>query len=84
MKAYQNFLAFFLMHNKERLDGLSESYFVDITQEERGMAFMHQLRLVECGGAEESVHGLLEQIVIQPSCLLSVCERLEFCAKRLD
>jgi len=44
MNAYQNFLDFFSMHNKERLDGLSESYFTAMTPAERG--------------TEESVHGL--------------------------
>jgi hypothetical protein len=58
MNAYQNFLDFFLMHNKERLDGLDESYFADMTQEERAMAFAYLLKKVEAGGTEESVHGL--------------------------
>lgn len=46
------------MHNKERLDGLDESYFADMTQEERAMAFAYLLKKVEAGGTEESVHGL--------------------------
>lgn len=46
------------MHNKERLDGLSESYFTEMTQEERLGAFNYLLRLVDAGGTEESVHGL--------------------------
>jgi hypothetical protein len=46
------------MHNKERLDGLSESYFTEMTPEERGMAFSYLLKLVEAGGDEESVNGL--------------------------
>lgn len=58
MSAYQNFLDFFSMHNKERLDGLSESYFNEMTQEERNKAFNYLLNLVEKGGTEESVHGL--------------------------
>lgn len=58
MNAYQRFLDFFSMYNKERLDGLSESYFTDMTQEERKMAFRYLLNLVKKGGAEESVHGL--------------------------
>ena len=58
MSAYQNFLDFFSMHNKERLDGLSESYFTEMTNEERDRAFNYLLRLVEAGGTEESVHGL--------------------------
>lgn len=58
MNAYQNFLDFFSMHNKERLDGLSESYFTEMTQEERSKAFDYLLQLVEAGGTEESVNGL--------------------------
>ncbi len=58
MTAYQNFLDFFLMHNKERLDGLSESYFTAMTQEERGMAFNYLLKIVEAGGDEECINGL--------------------------
>lgn len=58
MSAYQNFLDFFSMNNKERLDGLSESYFTEMTQEERVRAFNYLLKLVEAGGTEESVHGL--------------------------
>jgi len=58
MNAYQDFLDFFSMHNKERLDGLSESYFTAMTQEEREKAFNHLLKLVEAGGTEESVNGL--------------------------
>ena len=58
MNAYQNFLDFFSMHNKERLDGLSESYFLEMSQQERGMAFNHLLKMVEVGGSEESIHGL--------------------------
>jgi hypothetical protein len=58
MNAYQNFLDFFSMYNKERLDGLSESYFTTMTHEEREMAFNYLLRLVEAGGTEESVNGL--------------------------
>jgi len=58
MSAYQNFLDFFSMHNKERLDGLNESYFVPMTANERSMAFDYLLEKVEAGGTEESVHGL--------------------------
>lgn len=58
MSAYQNFLDFFSMHNKERLDGLSEIYFTGMTQQERAMAFNHLLKMVEAGGSEESVNGL--------------------------
>lgn len=46
------------MRNKERLDGLSESYFTPMSQEERMRAFNYLLKLVETGGNEESVHGL--------------------------
>lgn len=56
--AYQNFLDFFSMHNKERLDGLAESYFTAMTGQERDLAFNYLLKLVETGGTEESVHGL--------------------------
>jgi hypothetical protein len=59
MSAYQNFLDFFPMHNKERLDGLSESYFAEMTQEERTLAFNYLLKRVEAGGDEETVNGLL-------------------------
>jgi len=58
MNAYQNFLDFFSMHNKERLDGLSEYYFDLMTANERSMAFDYLLEKVEAGGTEESVHGL--------------------------
>jgi hypothetical protein len=58
MSAYQNFLDFFSMHNKERLDGLSETYFAGMTQQERTMAFNYLLKMVRAGGSEESVNGL--------------------------
>lgn len=58
MSAYHDFLDFFSMHNKERLDGLSESYFTAMTQEERARAFNYLLKLVEAGGTEESIHGI--------------------------
>jgi hypothetical protein len=58
MNAYQHFLDFFSMHNKERLDGLSESYFTAMTPKEREMAFDYLLVLVQKGGTEESVNGL--------------------------
>lgn len=58
MSAYQNFLSFFSMHNKERLDGLSESYFDGMTLHERNMAFNFLLKMVESGGSEESINGL--------------------------
>jgi hypothetical protein len=46
------------VRNKERLDGLSDSYFTSMTWEERGMAFEFLLERVETGGTEESVNGL--------------------------
>ncbi|MYM97409.1 hypothetical protein [Duganella vulcania] len=58
MNAYQNFLDFFSMNNRERLDGLSEIYFTDMTREERAMAFEYLLKMVEEGGSRESVNGL--------------------------
>lgn len=58
MNAYQNFLDFFSMHNKERLDGLSEIYFDPMTPDERKMAFDYLLKKVQAGGTEESVNGL--------------------------
>jgi hypothetical protein len=58
MNAYQNFLDFFSMHNKERLDGLSECYFAPMTAHEQSMAFDYLLKIVEAGGSEETVHGL--------------------------
>lgn len=58
MSAYDDFLNFFKMHNKERLDGLSESYFAAMTPDERTMAFNFLLNMLQKGGAEESIHGL--------------------------
>lgn len=58
MNAYQRFLDFFSMHNKERLDGLDESYFTPMNREERARAFDHLLKMAATGGDEESVHGL--------------------------
>lgn len=58
MNAYQNFLDFFSMHNKERLEGLSESYFTDMTQEERDKAFDFLMARTATGGSEETIHGL--------------------------
>jgi hypothetical protein len=69
MGAYQNFLDFFAMRHKERLDGLSESCFTPMTREERGMAFEFLLKRVEKGGTEESVNGLFradERRAIEP------------------
>lgn len=58
MGAYQRFLDFFSMHNKERLDGLSECYFAEMTREERNRAFEYLLDRVKTGGSDESVNGL--------------------------
>lgn len=58
MSAYQKFLDFFSMYNKERLDGLSAAYFSPMTQEERKRAFDYLLDLVKKGGSGESVNGL--------------------------
>jgi hypothetical protein len=58
MSAYDDFLNFFKMHNKERLDGLSESYFTAMTPDERTMAFNYLLNILQKGGTEESIHGL--------------------------
>ncbi|WBS04832.1 hypothetical protein OU994_11420 [Pseudoduganella sp. SL102] len=58
MDAYQRFLDFFEMHNKERLDGLDDSYFAAMSPDERARAFEFLLEKVEAGGSEESVHGL--------------------------
>ncbi|WP_229261515.1 hypothetical protein [Duganella margarita] len=56
MNAYQRFLDFFEMSNKERLDGLNELYFSEMTPEERAKAFDHLIKMA--GGGEESVNGL--------------------------
>jgi hypothetical protein len=58
MNAYQRFIEFFSMCNKERLDGLSESYFEPMTREERLKAFNYLLKLVEQGGSEETINGI--------------------------
>lgn len=58
MSAYQDFLEFFSMHNKERLDGLDESYFTAMNEQERNLAYTYLLKLVENGGTEESMNGL--------------------------
>lgn len=58
MDAYQDFLNFFTLHNKERLDGLSEQYFTAMTRDERARAFDYLMARVERGGSEESVFGL--------------------------
>lgn len=58
MIAFQNLLDFFSMHTKERLDGLSVSYFTAMTPAERTMAFNYLLTHFAAGGTEESVHGL--------------------------
>lgn len=46
------------MHNKERLDGLSSSYFSEMTPEERNMAFDYLLQKLKAGGSAETVNGL--------------------------
>lgn len=58
MNAYQNFLDFFSTNNRERLDGLSESYFTEMSREERAMAFAYLLKMVQEGGSRETVNGL--------------------------
>ncbi|ADJ62460.1 hypothetical protein G5B88_04760 [Herbaspirillum seropedicae] len=58
MSAYQNFLDFFTMYNRERLDGLNETYFAPMTAEERSKAFDHLLEMTRPGGSDESVKGL--------------------------
>lgn len=58
MNAYQNFLDFFSMCNKERLDGLYESHFTRMTSHERARAFDYLLELVKAGGSEETINGL--------------------------
>jgi len=58
MSTYQNFLDFFSTNNKERLDGIGENYFSELTTEEREMAFDFLLGRVKSGGDEESVNGL--------------------------
>jgi len=73
MNAYQNFLDFFSMHNKERLDGLNEIYFIAMTPAERAMAFDYLLERVARGGTEESVHGLF---LADPVRAVDVTERL--------
>lgn len=73
MNAYQNFLDFFSMHNKERLDGLSDSYFTAMTPAERAMAFDYLLGHFGAGGTEESVHGLFRA---DPIRAVEVMERL--------
>ncbi len=55
---YQKFLKFFSRTDRERLDGLDESYFRNMTDDERGMAFEFLLDIVKKGGSEESVHGI--------------------------
>ena len=58
MSAYQHFLNFFSMYNKERLDGLGWEYFTAMTNEELARAFDHLLAMVEKGGSQETVNGL--------------------------
>lgn len=56
--AYQNFLDFFSMKNRERLDGLNEVYFEGMAPEERSRAFDYLLNMVKDGGSRETVGGL--------------------------
>jgi len=58
MNAYQNFLDFFSMCNKERLDGLCENHFTGMTSHERAKAFDYLLELAKAGGSEETINGL--------------------------
>ncbi|HWW68389.1 MAG TPA: hypothetical protein VN089_00455, partial [Duganella sp.] len=58
MSTYQNFLDFFEMHNKERLDGLNEIYFSEMTEDERKKAFNYLLKMVQEGATAEIVRGL--------------------------
>ncbi len=59
MNAYQNFLDFFSMCNKERLDGLNEGHFSAMTHRERDQAFDFLLeRIRVTGGSRESINGL--------------------------
>lgn len=46
------------MFNKERLDGLDESYFSDMTPNERAKAFQYLLDRARAVGGEESINGL--------------------------
>jgi hypothetical protein len=58
LSAYNNFLSFFKMHNKERLNGLSESCFTAMIPDERTMAFNYLLNMLQKVGTEESIHSL--------------------------
>ncbi|GJI93740.1 hypothetical protein RugamoR57_04580 [Duganella caerulea] len=58
MTAYDDFLNFFSMHGKERLDGLGVDYFTAMTREEREKAFDFLWARIERAGSEESIHGL--------------------------
>ena len=58
MNAYQNFLDFFSINNREHLDGLNDIYFIGMTAQERSLAFDYLLKLVHDGGSRETVHGL--------------------------
>lgn len=73
MDAYQNFLDFFSTHNKERLDGLSDVYFTEMTPEDKARAFDYLLGHFAWGGTEESVHGLF---LADPVRAADVIERL--------
>lgn len=75
MSECRNFLDFFSMHNKERLDGLSEIYFSEMTHQERTMAFGYLLKMVKAGGSEESINGLF--LADQKRACLIVAELLK-------
>lgn len=57
--AYQRFLDYFSGASRERLDGLSEAHFCDLTPTERDNAYSYLEGLVLKGGSKESVNGLL-------------------------
>lgn len=52
------------MHNKERLDGLSKSYFTPMTQEKLERAFHYLSKRIEGGGTEEACTAFSAPIII--------------------
>lgn len=54
--SYQRFLNFFELSQRERLDGLDQSYFSNMTMEEKEMAFQYLERDFEI--SEESLKGM--------------------------
>lgn len=54
--AYKRFLAFFSLAQRERLDGLDATYFSDMTQSEKDMAFLYLKNGFEV--SEENIRGL--------------------------